>query len=231
LTEPGVTVPGLLFTPSQPRGPLVILLNGAGKSADIGPDGAVEKLVRGGKRVLALDPRGLGETAPGTAKAPSHFGVDFTDTFLALHLNRPLLGQRVRDVLAVIETMVGQSPEGVTLVGIGKAGPIALHAAALDRRIKDLVLQGSLASWTSVVQTPISYDQLTNVVPGALAVYDLPELAATLAPRPLTVYKPVDPTGQVLDKDALEQMYAPVREVYRRSKAEQGLVLLVDEGK
>ncbi len=198
LTEPGITVPGLLFSSEKARGPLVIWLNGAGKSADAESGGPLENLVRQGKRVLALDLRGLGETAPGTAKAPAYFGVDFKETFMALHLNRPLLGQRVRDVLAVVETVTGQTPEGVTLVGIGKSGPIALHAAALDRRIKELTLDRSLASWTSVVQTPISYDQLTNVVPGALAVYDLPELAATLAPRQLTIQKPVDPAGQPL---------------------------------
>ncbi len=171
--------------------------------------------------MLVLDLRGLGQSSPGTAKQPSHFGVDFKEAYLALHLNRPLLGQRVRDVLAVVEEMAKENSKGFTLIGAGKAGPIALHAAAFDPRIKSVILDGSLASWTSVVQTPISFDQLTNVVPGALAVYDLPELAAMLAPRPLTIRQPADPTGKPLGQEAMQRTYAPVRDAYQRQKADK----------
>ena len=52
--------------------------------------------VKAGQRVIAIDVRGFGETAPAEPpKTPSHFGGDFKETYLALHLNRPLLGQRV----------------------------------------------------------------------------------------------------------------------------------------
>jgi hypothetical protein len=62
---------------------------------DAGSGGTIEKLVQAGNCVLALDPRGLGETAPAAAsKQPSYFGVDFKETYLALHWSRPLLGQR-----------------------------------------------------------------------------------------------------------------------------------------
>jgi hypothetical protein len=38
------------------------------------------------------------------------------------------------------------------------------------------MLQNSLKSWQSVVDTPISVNQLTNVVPGVLRSYDLPDV-------------------------------------------------------
>src|SRR5207302_691270 len=130
-----------------------------------------------GNHVVALDLRGMGETAPGVAKVkkPSYFGVDSKEAFLALHLNRPLLGQRVYDVLAVLEALAREKRAGeFRLVGVGSAGPIALHAAALDPRIKAVTLEQALVSWSAVVKTPVTYNQLTNVVPGALKVYDLP---------------------------------------------------------
>ena len=64
-----------------------------------------------------------------------------------------------------------------------------------DPRIEKVTLERSLVSWSAVVRTPISYNQLTNVVPGALAVYDLPDLAARLAPRRLTIRDTLDPAG------------------------------------
>jgi len=223
-TEPGISVRGVLLQPEKEGpGPLMIYLNGTDRPIDR-TQPQLRQLLATGNKVLTLDLRGLGERLPGTAKQPSYFGVDVKEAFLGLHLNRPLLGQRVHDVLAVLETL-GKERLGKAfiLIGAGKAGPVALHAAALDPRIKGLILEGSLASWTSVVQTPISYDQLTNVVPGALAVYDLPELAATLAPRPLTIRQPADPTGKPLTREAAERIYAPVREAYKRHQAEQQL--------
>jgi pimeloyl-ACP methyl ester carboxylesterase len=228
VTEPGITVPGLLFTRGdKDRGPVVLYLHGSGKVAGAAPGGQLEKLVKSGRRALALDLRGLGETAPGMAPAgrPSYFGVDVKEAFVALHLNRPLLGQRARDLLAVVEALAPESPDGFELLAQGTTGPIALHAAALERRIKRVTLEQSLVSWASVVQTPISYNQLTNVVPGALAVYDLPELAATLAPRPLTLRQGVDAAGKPVDQGALERAWAAARAGYRRAEAEKGLIL------
>ena len=75
------------------------------------------------------------------------------------------------------------------------------------------------------MQTPITHNQLTNVVPGALKWYDLPELAATLAPRPLTIRQAVDAVGKALDQGAVEGAYMPVRAAYHRLEAEKSLAL------
>ena len=160
-TEPAIQVPALLFEKgSEKRGPLVIYVNGAGKAADAAADGPIEKLVATGVRVLALDLRGFGETAPSkTARDKAGpFGIDFNEAYIALHLNRPLLGQRLHDLLAVAEKMAGETDE-LRLVGIGTAGPIALHAAALEPRFKRVRIERSLISWSAVVRTPVSHDQ------------------------------------------------------------------------
>jgi cephalosporin-C deacetylase-like acetyl esterase len=223
-TEPGIKVPGLLFEGG--RGPLVIYADGTGKSAAAAPGGPIEKLVKAGSRVLAIDLRGMGETAPGKPALgrPNYFGADFFEAYVALHLDRPLLGQRATDLLAVVATMAGESDD-IHLIGVGSAGPAALHAAALEPRIKRLTLDGALASWSSVVKTPISHNQLTNVVPAALAVYDLPDLAAAVAPRPLTIRKPVDPTGRPLAAAASDEVYRAARAAYSQAGAEKQLVI------
>jgi hypothetical protein len=66
------------------------------------------------------------------------------------------------------------------------------------------------------------------VVPGALKVYDLPDLAAAIAPRKLTIRNPVDAAGKPLTKEAAELAYKPVREAYKKAKAEDKFTLVVD---
>jgi pimeloyl-ACP methyl ester carboxylesterase len=224
-TEPGVKVPGLLFDGG--RGPLVIYAGGAGKSAAAAEAG---KLAKAGARVLAMDLRGMGETAPGRPAAgrPNYFGADYYEAFVSLHLNRPLPGQRATDLLAVVAKMAGEFGD-IELIGAGSAGPAALHAAALEPRVKRLALEGALVSWSAVVRTPVSYDQLTNVVPGALAAYDLPDLAASLAPRPLTIRGPTDPTGKPLTRAAADDAYRAVRAAYAKAGAEKQLVVSAEE--
>jgi hypothetical protein len=228
-TEPGITVPGLLFSSQKAdaRGPLVVWVNGAGKAVDTGPGGPILQRVRDGHRVLALDLRGFGETVPkeATRGRPDPFGVDVQEAFLALHLDRPLLGQRVFDLLAVVARMADASPEGIDAVGIGTAGPIVLHAAALDHRIGQVTLERSLLSWSAVATTPLSRVQLTNVVPGVLRAYDLPDLAASLVPRALTIRQPVDPVGAPVPQAQLEDAYAAIRTAYEQARASEQLHL------
>jgi cephalosporin-C deacetylase-like acetyl esterase/pimeloyl-ACP methyl ester carboxylesterase len=227
-TEPGVKVPGLLFDGG--RGPLVIYADGAGKSVAAAPGGPAERLMKDGSRVLALDLRGMGETAPGqpTKGRPNYFGSDYFEAFVSLHLDRPLLGQRATDLLAVVAKMAGES-DNIRLIGVGGAAPAALHAAVLEPRIKRLTLEGALVSWSAVVRKPVSHNQLANVVPSALAVYDLPDLAASVAPRPLTIFEPADPTGKPLARALADDAYQAVRAAYAKAGVEQLFVIIAQE--
>ncbi len=223
-TEPDISVPALLFE-KNPKEPLVVYLHDRGKAIDAAPGGPIEKLVLSGWRVLAIDPRGMGETSAGVvSEKRSQFGVDFTNGFLGLHLDRPLLGQRVFDVLSVIKKTARENEE-IELIGIGNAAPIALHVAALDSRIKQTTLEKGVLSWANVVATPVNLDQLTNVVPNVLKHYDLPDLAASLAPRGLTIRSAVDAAGKPVALKALEAEYAAARAAYAKAKQEKRLVL------
>ncbi len=218
-TEPGIEVPARLFTTGKVVADRPLAVAVGHDSA-----GAIKGLLDGGQRVLMVDLRGMGETAP-AAKNPGPLGVGVPEAFLALHLARPLLGQRVGDLLAVLAAMADESPRGFDLIGRGNAGPIALHAAALEPRVVALTLENTITSWSDVVRTPLSRDQLANVVPGALAAYDLPDLAATLAPRPLNVRGAVDPAGQPLSREQIVAAYAAVLEAYRGRGAEGSLAV------
>ena len=135
-TEPGIRLPARLFTPSKVErdAPMVVLIGY--EAADVaGFDEPAQ-----GWRVLGIDLRGMGETGPESGKS-GLLGGDWKEAFLSLHLGRPLLGQRVGDLLSVLAALTEASPGGYWLVARGAAGPIALHAAALEPKIKSLMLQ------------------------------------------------------------------------------------------
>ena len=194
-----VPVPALLCVPAARKGklPAVLYVDGRGKSRDARKGRAVEKLVKAGHIVLTIDARGFGETNPLKPKRWWH--PEYPIAHMALHLGRSLLGQRVedaREALALLATRPEVDATKLSIVGIERGGPVALHLAAFDKRLTRVTIDGSIESWVDVVATPQCRNQLNQVVPGALTCYDLPDLAKAIAPRPVTITNPVDPTGQ-----------------------------------
>ncbi len=168
---------------------------------------------------IAVDLRGFGETAPEGKAQP--FGADWKEAFLGIHLDRPLVMQRAWD-LRMANAALGR---GWSVTARGKAVPAALYAAAREKVIPELTLEGGLVSWGSVVRHPATTVELSNVIPGVLAYYDLPDLAAQMAPRKLTILSPVDGAGRPLTQAEVVEAYAKAREAYRAAGAEGNLIL------
>ena len=176
--EGDIPIPALLLVPDAGRGlwPATLYVDGHGKR---NAGSQIDKLVRQGRIVLAIDARGWGETA----------GEEYRVGMLSLHVGRPLLGQRVEDVLAALDVLAGASQvdaDRIDLAGIGTAGPVALHAFALDERFTSLTLRNTIRSWVDdAVAKPREENVIGHMVPSALQKYDLPDLVAAAAPRPV----------------------------------------------
>ena len=187
-----VAVPALLFVPGAVAGkrPATLHVDSRGKAREAGAGGAVEKLVRSGRIVLSIDVRGFGETADRSSNRKYH-NAEHRVARLAYHIGRPLLGQRVEDVLAAADVLAERDDvdaRKIDLVGIGRAGPVALHAAALDGRFTGLTIRDAIRSWVGdVVAKPLARDMMGCVVPGALLKYDLPDLVREIGPRPVRI--------------------------------------------
>jgi dienelactone hydrolase len=229
-SETGLQLAVIGFTPKDRKEDTspVVCVGDQGAAALAAPGGVLEKLAGKDRIAIAIDLRGFGETASGVTKdgkGPT-FGVDFKESFLGLHLGQPLLLQRFTDILAALKT--GSGKASVDLVGFGSAVPVVLHAAVFDdERVKSVVIESGLVSWDSVLRTPIHLNQLSNAVPYALRHYDLPDLAAAIAPRPLTIRNPVDAAGKPLTKEAAEAAYKGVRAAYKAANASDKFVLEV----
>lgn len=221
-TEPGVLVPVLLFRgePAADR-PLVVYV-GADRAL-AAPGGLIEARVKAGEHVALVEPRGMGEGSPG--EKPGPFGPDLREAFLSLHLNRPLLGQRVFDVLQALRGLDSEAKMPIHLVGLGAGGPIVIHAAQLAHRVDSVTVERSVPSWSLVARAKSPRGDLASVVPGALRSYDLPDLAASLEPRPLTIREPVDPAGNPLAQAVLDETYAACKSAYAAAGAADKIIL------
>jgi len=189
--KPGIFLPALLFQRKTGNGKQVILYvceNGMQQAA--GPGAALERFVQDGATVLAVDLRGTGETQQTKqGKFGKGIGSDWEDFFAAYLLGKSYVGMRAEDLL-VCARYAARSGGTLHLVAEGNVGVPALHAAALEPQLfARVTLIRTLASWSNVVRTWPTRNQLINTVHGALTHYDLPDLAASLGGR-LTIDSP-----------------------------------------
>lgn len=212
-SEPGIEIPAVLAIPATPAGrkPAVIVVHGAGKAA---ARAELETFVRSGMVVLAVDARGWGETRPAMATKgadwPRYFG-DYDSAMTSLLLDRPLVGQRVTDILRGLDLLAARSevhPDRICAVGLYAGGVPVLHAAVLDERVRKVALEHSLGGYRCVVNHRIHRGIFENVIFGVLKYYDLPDLAVTLAPRRLWLIDPANPLGEPMGLEEARGLYA-----------------------
>ncbi len=216
-SEPGILVPALLYAPAggPARKAAVLYVDSRGKSAGAAE---LEQIARAGLVALSIDMRGAGETRTSSPDAgsdfPRYFG-DYHSAMKALLIGRPLVGQRALDITRGLDWLATRPEvDPQRIYGFGReSGAVALlHAAAVDPRLRRLALEGMLASYESVVKGHLHRNVFESVVPGALRSYDLPQLAAALAPRPVSVVNAASPLGQRVSLAEARRLYPQAAE-------------------
>jgi hypothetical protein len=122
-----------------------------------------------------------------------------------------MLGQWVTDTLALTAAVRSRAEfAGVplTVSALDKMSVPALCAAALEPAIGALYLAHGLVSFQSVVETETYRASFANFVPGFLNCTDLPEIAASIAPRRLLLAGAVDGAGAEADPAAVRKLYS-----------------------
>jgi hypothetical protein len=184
-TPSGISLPGLTYHPAEPRGEAYLYLHEDGKTADGAPGGPIEKLVKEGFVVVAVDLRGIGELASADKKDP--LLGDWKNYYLAYLLGQSLVGIHTEDTLTAgnfVAYYKTKKPRKVHLVAVGRAAIPALHAAALSPdSFASVTLRRMPESWSSVVSQAVPSGQLPMTVHGALQTYDLPDLVRVVGEK------------------------------------------------
>jgi len=215
-------IPVLLFIPDdkKEKHPAIIYLNPKGKSADASPGGEIEKLVKEGYIVAAVDPLGIGEVKNTAAR-------EHTDSYTAVLIGKSIPGIRAADIIRVADVLSKHEmvdSKKIGAVGIDEMCIPLIHAAAFNNLISSLVLVGSPVSYSTIAMNrdyrigftsregggywhPYEVD-FTWGVAGALTAYDLPDLIACIAPRKIALAglknQMMEPASQELTVRELE---------------------------
>jgi dienelactone hydrolase len=225
--EPGLPLHAVLTFKPGVKGmvPACVLLHLDGKAEALKHPLAAA-LVQQSWTVLAPDPRATGTVQPehdAIAGAPDHNSAEH-----GLWVGRPLLGQWVFDVLAVLDWLAlqpGLDKRRFAVIGLGQAGVVALCAAGLlDDRVSVAAAVDSPISYVTAEAYPAG-TRMGLLAPGILRVGDIPHLAALAAPRRLVVMGGTTPQGGKRTDKQLEEAYAFTRFVYKLHKADEKLTV------
>lgn len=237
--QPGDLAPAYLLRPKDvaPPYPVMICLQGhaPGMYISVG-DARTERdaqLIAGGRDIalqavangwaaLTIEQRGFGEQA--------EEGVVCNDLALReLMRGRPLLGQRVFDVMRGIDFIETQDDLNADLVGsMGNSagGTVSYFAACADPRIKLAVVSCSFCtyerSWLKYPHCACGY------LPGLLEVADMPELAELIAPRNLLIVAGEE--DYIADIEGVRDGFSTAQEFYGQYNARENVSLLVGDG-
>ncbi|MBN2449372.1 MAG: acetylxylan esterase [Lentisphaeria bacterium] len=223
------TVPAALLSPEPAVGAAlrpVVLVSERGKPSGLEQPSLALRLVRLGVPVLCADVAGSGEGDPLADRAlPSlrlydaaRFRVEAAAVAYAYGSSTALAWQAL-DAGTAVDALVTMVPSagdsGAALVGEGLGGVWALLAGCRHDRVSGVACVGMLPSFVDLVEAD-SYEGWGYCwVRGALEHADLADLPAALAPRPVCVLNPTDPTGTGLPAAAAAARFAWSAAVFR----------------
>lgn len=225
-------IPYLLLRPDQPSHKALLYLHPSGKQAEVAEGGEMEWFAKEGFTVLAPDLVGVGEMGPGVFKGDSYIkDVSYNVWFASMLIGKSIVGLRAGDVVRLARLL--QENEKVQAVyGLAKKemAPVLLHAAAFDPAIKKLALIEPYTSYHSIVMHRFYKPAfIHSAVPNALTAYDLPDLAASLAPRKLLIAHATDGSGNEPTPEETDEDFAIIKAAYGHKNA--GAQLRIVPGK
>lgn len=228
--EGAYQIPYIVLKPEAPTQAAVLYLNPAGKAADVEVGGDMERLVKNGVMVVAPDLLGRGEMGPGEFRGDSFVdSVSYNLWFAAMLTGRSIVGIQAGDVVRLAGQLKKEGVKEIYGLAKGALAPVLLHAAAFDSRIGKVALFEPCASYRAIVMDK-DYQSglLHSTVAGSIGMYDLPDLAASLAPRRLWIAGPTDAGGRSRNTADIEQDLSIIKAAYEQKASDK--LLITSEG-
>lgn len=226
-STPEVWIPAWLFQPAKSgtSKATIILLEPSGRTGWHEGD-LYDRLAGEGFTVCAPDLRGIGDTTPEFGRAAArHARPHNSDehwAWASLILGKPLVGQRVTDILAIVQGLRARQDlkeKPVFIAARGFLAVPALFAAAVEPAVGGLYLAGGLVSFADITATEDYNQPFGNFVPNLLLHTDLPQLAASLAPRRIVLGGLVNGAGHRLAPEEVRKQYGEVTHIQVQADA------------
>jgi hypothetical protein len=112
-------------------------------------------------------------------------------------LDRPYVGQRVHDLLCVLDWLAHYGHAPVHLAARGWGAIPAAFAALLSPHVGRVTLKNALASYAEVAKTEVYTWPLSSFLPAVLKKFDLPDVYRDLEKKKLRQIEPWNANGEV----------------------------------
>ena len=232
-SEPEVRIVGWFIAPQDGRTtrPCVLYISNGFADDVVAEPSSFDGLLEAGYAVCAIAVRGTGLSTPRPPKGGPVFyqQMDLSERFAwaNLVLGTSVMGQRVWDILRTIDYLVARSDvdaSQIRMIGQEEAGLAALMAGALDDRVCSILLIGMVVTFMSIVQSTEYSLALEWFVPGILRHFDLPDIVASVSPKPVRIIDTVDASGTILSVEAVQATYS--QRIGRDSAAVKNLTIV-----
>ena len=180
--------------------------------------------VRHGICCVTLEQRCFGEK--GGKPNPDCYGSAMT----ALLAGRTLLGARVWDVMRLIDVLKAEffdrcDTSRFYSMGNSGGGTATFYAAALDTRIAAAMPSCAFCTYADSIGS--MYHCACNFVPGIRSFFDMAELAAMIAPRPLVIVSGAQ--DGIFPLAGAQAEFARLKEYYTAANAADNCVHVIGE--
>jgi len=180
--------------------------------------------VRQGYIALCIEQRAMGERRVKTENERKR-GCEF-QTHNAMMLGRTTVGERVWDVSRAIDLMPTLCPlcdmDKIVITGNSGGGTASFYAACYDERIKASIPSCAFCSYDTSIMA--MHHCSCNFIPGARRWFDMGELAALIAPRPLSVIAGVKDDGFLIE--GVRSAFATAKAVYTAAGCPENAALI-----
>jgi hypothetical protein len=251
-TRPGLRAFGYFLVPDAcpPDRPTVLCVPGHGRGVDtivgIAEDGTQRPMgkpdeyaadyalqcVANGYPTLAMELTGFGVRRDAPTRNGGNAGAStcHKDSMAALMLGESMAGWRVWDAMRALDYLETRTdcvdPDRLAILGCSGGGMVSLFTAALDTRIRATVVSAYFNTFAASVLA-INHC-VCNFVPNLLAVCEMPDLAALVAPRGL--FAESGREDPIFPAAAFESAVSQARAVYADWDAQDNFDAVLCEG-
>lgn len=216
-SDPGVRITGWFVRAKEGAAvrPCVLFVSDGLADEAVAEPSPLDEILSQGNAICAINLRGISLSTPRPPSGGPVFyrGMELKERFAwtNLVLGSPVIGQRVWDILRCLDylkTRPDVDGSQIRVLGRGPAGLAALMAGALDESVRSVLLDRTLATYTSIVDAEEYELALDWFVPGILQHFDIPDIAAAIYPRPVWITNALDGDGAVLSESMVRERYS-----------------------